>query len=46
MFGHLTQDTDVLLSHLPLGLRDAIAMGAIGVVGPAALEHLAAGGGV
>lgn len=32
MFGRPTQHTNVLLSHLPLGLRDAIAMGTIGLV--------------
>jgi indole-3-pyruvate monooxygenase len=32
MFGRPTQHTNVLLSHLPLGLRDAIAMGIIGLV--------------
>ncbi len=32
MFGHPTQHTNVLLSHLPLALRDAIAMGTIGLV--------------
>jgi indole-3-pyruvate monooxygenase len=32
MFGRPTQHTNVLLSHLPLGLRDAIAMGAMGLV--------------
>ena len=32
MFGHPTQHTNVLLSHLPLWLRDAIATGTIGVV--------------
>jgi NAD(P)H-nitrite reductase large subunit len=32
IFGHPTQHTNVLLSHLPLGLRDAIAVGTIGVV--------------
>lgn len=32
MFGYPTQHTNVLLSHLPLGLRDAIAMGTIGIV--------------
>jgi indole-3-pyruvate monooxygenase len=31
MFGRPTQHTNVLLSHLPLRLRDAIAMGAIGL---------------
>ena len=32
MFGRPTQHTNVLLSHLPLGVRDAIAMGIIGLV--------------
>jgi hypothetical protein len=32
MFGRPTQHTTVLLSHLPLGLRDAIAMGTIGIL--------------
>jgi cation diffusion facilitator CzcD-associated flavoprotein CzcO len=32
MFGRPTQHTNVLLSYLPLGLRDAIAMGTIGLV--------------
>ena len=32
MFGRPTQHTNVLLSHLPLGLRDAIAMWAIRLV--------------
>jgi cation diffusion facilitator CzcD-associated flavoprotein CzcO len=32
MFGRPTQHTTVLLSHLPLGLRDAIAMGTVGLV--------------
>jgi indole-3-pyruvate monooxygenase len=32
MFGRPTQHTSVLLSHLPLGLRDAIAMGITGLV--------------
>lgn len=32
MFGRPTQHTTVLLSHLPLLLRDAIAMGAVGLV--------------
>jgi indole-3-pyruvate monooxygenase len=31
MFGRPIQHTTVLLSHLPLGLRDAIAMGTIGL---------------
>ncbi len=32
MFGRPTQHTNVLLSHLPLGLRDAIAVATIGMV--------------
>jgi len=32
LLGRPTQHTNVLLSHLPLGLRDAIAMGTIGLV--------------
>jgi indole-3-pyruvate monooxygenase len=32
MFGRPTQHTNVLLSHLPLGLRDAIAMSIVGLV--------------
>jgi len=32
MFGRPTQHTNVLLSYLPLGLRDAIAMGTMGLV--------------
>jgi indole-3-pyruvate monooxygenase len=32
MFGRPTQHTNILLSHLPLGLRDAIAMGTIRLV--------------
>lgn len=32
MFGRPTQHTTVLLSHLPLRLRDAIARGAVGLV--------------
>jgi indole-3-pyruvate monooxygenase len=32
MFGRPTQHTNVLLSYLPLGLRDAIAMGSMGLV--------------
>jgi len=32
MFGYPTQHTNVPLSHLPLGLRDAIAVGTIGLV--------------
>ena len=32
MFGRPIQHTTVMLSHLPLGLRDAIAMGTIGLV--------------
>jgi NADPH-dependent glutamate synthase beta subunit-like oxidoreductase len=32
MFGRPTQHTNVLLSRLPLGLRDAIAMGTMGLV--------------
>ena len=31
MFGHPTQHTNVLLSHLPLGLRDAIAVRTVGL---------------
>jgi len=32
MFGRPTQHTNILLSHLPLGLRDAIAMVTMGLV--------------
>ena len=32
MFGRPTQHTNVMLSHLPLGLRDAIAVAAMGLV--------------
>ncbi len=32
MLGRPTQHTNVLLSHLPLGLRDAIALAAVGMV--------------
>jgi len=32
MFGRPTQHTNILLSHLPLGLRDAIAMATVGLV--------------
>jgi len=32
MFGRPTQHTNVLLSHLPLGLRDAIAVVSVGMV--------------
>jgi hypothetical protein len=32
MFGQPTQHTNVLLSYLPLGLRDAIAVGTVGLV--------------
>jgi indole-3-pyruvate monooxygenase len=32
MFGRPTQHTNLLLSYLPLGLRDAIAMGTMGLV--------------
>lgn len=32
MFGRPTQHTNVLLSYLPLGLRDAIAVGTMGLV--------------
>jgi NAD(P)H-nitrite reductase large subunit len=32
MFGRPTQHTNILLSHLPLGLRDAIALRTIGLV--------------
>lgn len=32
MFGRPTQHTNILLSYLPLGLRDAIAMATIGLV--------------
>jgi indole-3-pyruvate monooxygenase len=32
MFGRPTQHTNILLSYLPMGLRDAIAMGTIGLV--------------
>ncbi len=32
LFGRPTQHTNVLLSHLPLGLRDAIAMATVGAV--------------
>lgn len=32
MFGQPTQHTNVLLSHLPLGLRDAIAVRTVGLV--------------
>jgi indole-3-pyruvate monooxygenase len=32
MFGRPTQHTNILLSRLPLGLRDAIAMGTMGLV--------------
>jgi hypothetical protein len=32
MFGRPTQHTNVLLAHLPLGLRDAIAIGAMDLV--------------
>ncbi|XHS79727.1 flavin-containing monooxygenase [Burkholderiaceae bacterium UC74_6] len=32
MFGQPTQHTNILLSHLPLGLRDAIAVSTVGLV--------------
>jgi indole-3-pyruvate monooxygenase len=32
MFGRPTQHTEVLLSHLPLGLRDFIAVNTVGLV--------------
>ena len=32
LFGRPTQHTNIRLSHLPLGLRDAIAMAAVGLV--------------
>jgi cation diffusion facilitator CzcD-associated flavoprotein CzcO len=42
MFGRPTQHTNLFLSYLPLGLRDAIAMGTIGLVKQGKIRVLSA----